>query len=216
MAVTEQPAQLFKVLYAIISNCTRISTAKYYSEYIVLIYKIVGVIGVQLGHIYRPSFGSPSKNKFVHNSTPASGSTPTIRQNKRPFSATLLTWVVLILASLGWLQLITVLRGWSFLQSLSPTPPLFYLAITGLIWGLLGTFLVWGLFLGRPWAPRLMQISAPIYAAAYWFDRLLIAKISAIASRWPFVLGLTILLLGFTFWALSRPKVRYFYQNTGS
>ena len=98
-------------------------------------------------------------------------------------------------------------------MSLTPTPPLFYLAIAGLIWGLLGALLVWGLFLGRSWAPRLMQVSASAYAVAYWLDRLLIAEPNAIASRWPFALGLTILLLGFTYWVLSRPKVRSFYQN---
>ena len=133
---------------------------------------------------------------------------------KRPLSATLLTWLVLIIASSNWLRVIEVLRQWTFLQSLSPNPPVpvLYLGITGLIWGLLGVILVWGLFLGRSWAPRLMQFAAPIYAAYYWLDRLLIADRSAIASRWPFALGLTILLLSFTFWVLSRTKVRQFYQ----
>ena len=120
------------------------------------------------------------------------------------------------MASLGWLRLITVLRQWSFLQNLSPAPPVVYLAITGLVWGVLGAFLVWGLFLGRPWAPRLMQISALLYAVTYWLDRLLIADRSAITSRWPFAFGLTILLLVFTFWVLSRPKVQHFYQNSDS
>ena len=138
---------------------------------------------------------------------------PTTKQKKRPFSATLLTWVVLILASLNWLQLAGALRGWNFLQGLSSAPPVFYLAISGLIWGLLGAVLIWGLFLGRPWAPRLMKISAPLYVAAYWLDRLLVADRSAIVSRWPFALGLTLFLLGFTFWVFSRPKVRLFYQE---
>jgi len=120
------------------------------------------------------------------------------------------------MALLDWLQLVDVLRNWAFLQDLSPPPPAHYLAISGLIWGLVGAFLVWGLFLGLPWAPRLMQISAPIYAAAYWLDRLLIADPSAISSRWPFALGLTITLLGFTYWVITRPKVRHFYQNPGS
>ena len=124
--------------------------------------------------------------------------------------------MVLIIALLNWLRLIVVLRQWTFLQSLSPRPPVLYLGITGLVWGLLGTVLVWGLFFGNPWTPRLMQVSALIYAAYYWLDRLLIAESSTIASRWPFALGLTTLLLGFTFWVLSRPKVRQFYENSRS
>jgi len=61
-----------------------------------------------------------------------------------------------------------------------------------------------------------MQFTAPVYTAYYWLDRLLVADRSAIASRWPFALGLTILLLGFIFWVLSRPKVRQFYQISES
>jgi hypothetical protein len=135
------------------------------------------------------------------------------QSTKRPFSVTLLAWVVLIMASLGWLRLVEVIREWSFLQSLSPAPPVLYLAITGLTWGLLGTGLVWGLILGRWWAPRLMQISALGFAAFYWLDRLLIADSTAIASRWPFALGLTIAILTYTFWTLSRPKVQLFFQK---
>jgi hypothetical protein len=108
------------------------------------------------------------------------------------------------------------MRQWSFLESLSPAPPLVYLAISGLVWGVVGALLVWGLLLGRSWAPRLTQISAPLYATFYWLDRLLIADRSAIYSRWPFAVGLTVLLLIFTFWVLSRPKVQHFYQNKTS
>jgi hypothetical protein len=124
--------------------------------------------------------------------------------------------VVLILASLSWLQFAGALRSWTFLRGLSPIPPVFYLAISGLIWGLIGAALVWGLFLGRSWAPRLMKISAPLYVAAYWLDRLLVADRSAIASRWPFAVGLTLFLLSFTFWVLSRPKVQFFYRKPES
>jgi hypothetical protein len=90
------------------------------------------------------------------------------------------------------------------------------MAVNGLVWGVVGAVLVWGLFLGRSWAPRLTQISAPLYAAFYWLDRLLIADSSAISSRWPFAVGLTTILLAFTFWVLTRPKVQHFYQNKPS
>jgi hypothetical protein len=132
---------------------------------------------------------------------------------KRPFSATLLTWVVLILASLGWLRFSAAIRQWSFFNSLNPAPPLFYLAITGFIWGLIGVILVWGLFLGRSWAPQLARGSAIAYATVYWMDRLFIADKSALISRWPFAFGLTVLLIGYTFWVLSRQKVQQYYQK---
>ena len=139
---------------------------------------------------------------------------PNSQSPKRPLSVTLLAWVVLIITAFSWLRLIEVIRRWNFLQSITPSPPILYLAITGLIWGLLGASLIWGLFLGRAWAPRLMQVSALVYAAYYWLDRLLVADPSAMASRWPFALSLTIVLLAFTFWVLSRPKAQLFFNRT--
>ena len=133
---------------------------------------------------------------------------------KRPRSVTFLTWMVLIIASLNWLQLLEVVRLWDFLQNLSQDLPVLYLAITGLIWGLIGVCLVWGLFLGRSWAHRLMKITALVYAIFYWIDRLWIADFSTIGNRWPFALGLTIILLIFTFWVLSRSKTRNFFAQT--
>ncbi len=135
---------------------------------------------------------------------------------KRPFSVTFLTWVVLIITSLNWLQLVEVIRRWEFLRSLDPAPPVIYLAITGLVWGLLGICLVWGLFLGRSWAPWLMQVISVIYTAYYWLDRLFFADFSAIANRWSFTLGLTITLLVFIFWLFSRPKTKEFFNQSQS
>ena len=132
----------------------------------------------------------------------------------RPLSVTFLTWVVLIITALNWLRLIEVIHGWTFLQTLSPAPLMFYLAIIGLFWGLLGAILVWGLFLGRSWSTRLMKGAAICYALYYWLDRLWVANSSAISSRWPFALGLTIVLLSLTFWILSRPKSQQFFNQT--
>ena len=118
------------------------------------------------------------------------------------------------MAALNWLRFVEVLRRWRFLENLNPAPPIFYLGITGLVWGLLGSSLVWGLFLGRSWTPGLMRVSALGYAIYYWLDRLLIADPTAISVRWPFALGLTISFLIFTFWVFSRPKVGvYFHQE---
>jgi hypothetical protein len=144
---------------------------------------------------------------------------PTIQDSsspKRPLSVTLLTWVVLIITVLNWLRLIEVIRRWAFLQSLSPAPPILYLLISGLFWGLVGTALVWGLFLGRSWGPRLMRNIAIFYALYYWMDRLLVANRSAISSRWPFAVSLTIILLATTFWTFSRPKVQQFFNQSES
>ena len=132
---------------------------------------------------------------------------------KRPFSVTLLVWAVFSFTVLNWLRLYEVLRLWRFLITLEPAPPVFYLAFTGLIWGAVGSVLIWGLFLGRTWAPRLVQIAAIVYTLSYWADRIFLADPSAIATRWPFVLSLNIFLLVYIFWVLSRPKTQQFFQR---
>jgi len=135
---------------------------------------------------------------------------------KRPLSVTLLAWVVLIMALLGWLRLYEVLRQWQFLQSLVPAPPVLYLALIGLGWGLIGTALLWGLVLGRSWAPNLTRAAALLYTIYYWLDRLLVADSTYITTRWPFTLGINIALLVLTLWVLARPKTQLFFQNNNS
>ncbi len=144
------------------------------------------------------------------NQPPASNSLPS---PKRPFSVTLLAWMVLIMALLGWLRLYEVLRQWQYLRTLTPAPPVLYLALTGLIWGSAGIALVWGMVLGRSWAPRLMRGSALTYTIYYWCDRFWVADPAYINSRWPFALGLNIALMIFIFWVLGRPKTRFFFQR---
>ena len=138
---------------------------------------------------------------------------PSALAPKRPFSVTLLVWVVLSFTVLNWLRFTEVLRLWRFLATLEPAPPLFYLALIGLSWGVAGSALVWGLFLGRAWAPRLMQGAAILYTLYYWADRLSLANPTAIAERWPFALGLNLALVGFAFWVLSRPATQQFFST---
>ena len=106
------------------------------------------------------------------------------------------------------LRLYEIAHQWSALQKLSPPPPVGYLAISALLWTLAGIALTWGLATSKSWARRGTQIAAPLYAAGYWLDRLLVAVPEAISSRWPFALGLTLAMLVFTFWALSTPRAR--------
>jgi hypothetical protein len=132
---------------------------------------------------------------------------------KRPFGVTLLAWLVLIMALLGWFRFFEVIRQWTYLQTLTPAPPVLYIASSGLVLGVLGAVLVWGLVLGRPWAPRLMQFAILFYSLYYWFDRLIVAIPAAIATRWPFALAVNIFFLLFTFWVLSRPKTQLFFRK---
>ena len=129
---------------------------------------------------------------------------------RRPFSVTFLIVVVLIFTSLNVFRMITAIRTWEFLSVLLPDVSIIYLVITGAIWSMVGFPLSIGLFSGRKWSLPMTRIAVILYISYYWVDRLMVAERSAIASRWPFVSGLTILLLVLTFWILGRPKTKEF------
>jgi hypothetical protein len=131
----------------------------------------------------------------------------------RPFSVTLLAVTVLIFTSLGWLRMIEAIRLWSLLTDLPLSVSPLYLASSGAFWGLVGLPLVWSLYWGHRWVSRPVQFAAPAYALYYWFDRLFLAQDIAIAVRWPFAVGLTFILLAFTFWTLSRRRARAFFNK---
>ncbi len=105
------------------------------------------------------------------------------------------------------------IRLWGFLSTLPMDVPVTYLAISGTFWAGVGLAVIVGLWFGRNWSAHLTCAAFVIYAAYYWLDRLLVAESMAIAARWPFTAGLTIILLAFAFWTLSRSKARLFFAN---
>jgi len=120
--------------------------------------------------------------------------------------------LVLSYTALGWLGFIEALRHWNFLQEIPLTVPPLYLAFRSAFWGLIGLSLMWGVWVGRAWAWYAAQIAAGLYAFYYWLDRLFLAHPSAIAERWPFALGLTVLCLVYTFVVLRLPRSRRFFK----
>ncbi len=132
---------------------------------------------------------------------------------KRPILVTALILLVLSYTSLGWFGFLEAQRNWQFLNDLPLAVPPQYLALRNLFWGLAGIPLVWGLWVGRHWAWSATQIAAISYASYYWLDRLFLADPSAIAGRWPFVLGLTLICLLYTFVVLRLPVSRRFFKK---
>ncbi len=131
----------------------------------------------------------------------------------RPFSVMLLAAVVLIFTILNGLRFIMAVRLWEFLSTPPVDVPLLYLTITGAFWAGAGLVVIVGLWFGLNWSPLLTRAAIVLYAIYYWLDRLLVAESMAIAARWPFTIGLTIILLAFTFWTLSRSKTRLFFHQ---
>jgi hypothetical protein len=129
---------------------------------------------------------------------------------KRPFLVTLPTALVLIMTSANLMRFAGSLSQWEFLSTLPRMSPV-YLAVSGLIWTLVGLPLMWGLWRGHPQAPKATRIIALAYTAYYWLDRALLQSDPPNRSNWVFMAGLTILLLVAVFWTFSRPAAKAFF-----
>jgi len=142
------------------------------------------------------------------------------RSNKRPWSVTLLALGVLIITVINLTRLVLSIRYWGFLNSLPGVSP-FYLAITGLIWTVAGSFLFWGLWRAKIWAPRLMQAVALTYALYYWLDLIFLKDhpVSGatgvirvlLPDNWQFSAGVTVVCLAYMVWTLGRSKVKAYF-----
>lgn len=135
-----------------------------------------------------------------------------IARRKRPFSVTLLTLLVLTITILHWIRFFMALSWWDFLETLPRVSPLF-LTLTGFIWGVAGLPLIWGLWLGLRWAPQATIMVSLLYSTYYWIDRIFVANFAVDRGRWPFLAGMTLLLLVFVLLTLTRSDSRYFFQR---
>jgi hypothetical protein len=120
--------------------------------------------------------------------------------------------MVLIISCTNLIRFIEAIRTWDFLASLPGVSPL-YIALTGLIWVLVGFPLAWSLWRGHAQAPIATRILTLVFALYYWLDRLLIAQTVTADSNWLFAAVATVVMILFIFWALGRSK-KYFGNNT--
>lgn len=127
----------------------------------------------------------------------------------RPFSVTLLTIGVLLIATVNFVRFVLSLAQWEFLNDILPISP-HYLAVSGLIWSLILMPLTWGLWRGYEWTPQVTILAALAYTLYYWLDRLLISN-SAGNQNWPFAIVFNITLVILIYWVLSRRKARAFF-----
>ena len=148
-----------------------------------------------------------------------------LQQVKRPFTVTLLALGVLIITVINLARFILSLRYWSFLAS-QPGPSPLYLALTGVIWTVAGSLLLWGLWKPASRAPRLTEAEALSYALYYWLDLLFVrdhpvngapvAVRAVLPINWQYSALVTVVCLVYIVWFLSRPKVKaYFSQFDG-
>jgi len=131
----------------------------------------------------------------------------------RPISVTLLVALVLTIGVLNVLRAVQTVKQWEFLGELLPLSPI-YFVISGLVWGLLGLVLAWGLFFGGGWAPRLLRVTSLFYMIYIWLDRLVLRDPSSRNPGSMFFAVLSILIMVIIFWILSRQNVRAYFGET--
>ncbi len=130
----------------------------------------------------------------------------------RPFIVTLLIVEVLILTGLNGFRSLEAFRYWDLLSSISMSVSPTYLAVSGLVWTLIGSALFLILWRGLPIAPNLLRIFAVIYGLYYWIDRWLLTVLNS-NERWPFALLITTFGIALPFIGLTRPKVSTFFSR---
>jgi len=128
----------------------------------------------------------------------------------RPLSVTIITWFVLIIAVMNLLRLIQAILQWNFLLEVIPVHPA-YIAVSGLIWGVSGLALVWGLLRGLSWAPRLTRIFMVGYSVYYWLDRLFLFNPVDKTTNLIFLMSLTVIIILWVFWSISRQGAKDYF-----
>src|SRR6185503_11401449 len=91
---------------------------------------------------------------------------------KRPFSVTLLLWLVLSLSAWGAVRLLATLRWWNVLDEFEARLSPLYLAMTGAGWMVAGALLLWGLFRGGLWISPAILVSILVWIVQYWIERM--------------------------------------------
>ncbi len=130
---------------------------------------------------------------------------------KRPRSVTILALGVLIITVFFWARVYQAIVLRSLIETLAPNVSLAYIVLTGLIFGVAGLPISWGLWTGKPWAASAGQQFFFALAAYYWLDRIFIVVSDAVRGNWPFALGTTIITLVWVTWIFSsRPTLEFF------
>lgn len=131
--------------------------------------------------------------------------------SQRPFSVTLLLWMVLSLSAWGAIRLFAALRWWDVLYEFNASLSPLYLLITGVLWGVAGVALLWSIWSGKAWSRMAILISILLWLAEYWIERLFFQIQRA---NLPFALILSALLLAVTFAStLNRHTKNFFTQS---
>jgi len=127
---------------------------------------------------------------------------------KRPFSVTILLWLVLSLTAWSGLRLYSSIQWWRTLFELASPPGPLYVAISAGVWLAIALGLLWGMWQAKAWIRVALLGTGAGYSVWYWCDRLLL---QSAYENWPFSLGATILLLIIVMICVLHPRTKAFF-----
>jgi hypothetical protein len=122
---------------------------------------------------------------------------------------------VLTIAGIHLIRLFQTIQNWDFLAELPGVPPV-YLALTGLAWVVAGFPLCVLLWRGDPIALPAVRFITAAYIIYDWFNRLFAAYRSdslATGFAWGFSALITVILLVWVYWIVSRPRVKAYFRR---
>ena len=128
---------------------------------------------------------------------------------KRPFSATILLWLVLSLTAWSGLRLASAILWWSTLLEFASPPGPLYISVSAGILLVVGIALIWGMWQAKPWIRYALLGTGAGFTVWYWGDRLLFQILHA---NWFFVLGANVLVLVLVLICVVHPRTKAFFK----
>ena len=132
---------------------------------------------------------------------------------KRPRILTILSLIVCMVSLFHLFKFIQILINLKILQTLHITISPIYLAVIGLIWGVLGLFLTWSLWTGKPWSQLAGLFLSLTYMLFFWIDLIWIAEPEVLQTRWLINLILTALGLPAIVLILNLKSIRDYFNG---
>lgn len=93
--------------------------------------------------------------------------------SKPPFRVTLLIWLVLTFTAWNVLRAWTAVAWRGTLKEFSPQPSPVIIALSSVIWVIIGLILLWSIWKNKTWYTKLLLGTASVYTIWYWSERLI-------------------------------------------
>jgi len=132
-------------------------------------------------------------------------------RSKRPFSVTLLLWMVLSLSVWGVTRFVAALQAWNILHEFDASLSPLYLSITGAGWGVAGCVLFVGAWRGAAWALPATITSIFIWLIEYWLERIFFQTPRA---NLPFAIAGSVIIIVISWILAILPGTRAFFTKS--